>query len=339
MKHGLWLVMAWWATAWAEVDTVELLPSPLVLPTRIGPMSLSGAPHKYADPRLGISYQYTGDGTSLTVYIYDSGEKDLPDGADTMPVCREYETAKQGVEQAYQKTQLRSERLVRLIPADDLPLMREAFYEYERDQRSTLSFIWITTVARHFVKLRLSMDPKLRDELPDARRALLSIMGEAIRPHLQPAEPNEKPPGTSLNFNMGGGSDDVMEAGVMYLMLLNAVAARHPEQAPVCGGDFVPGYETELGVYRAMFGIEAEAPRSRFGKRIRQIDEAGFLEEFVWIDLHRKSWGIEPPDGLTLPAYAAWKMKKLKRFRVPDFGSVTIDHPRPLPLEPATPAG
>src|SRR6185369_14336199 len=85
-------------------ESVQLLPSPIMLPKRIGPMAISGEPHKYDDPRLGVSYQYSGPGSSLTVYIYDAGQSGLSDGADTGPVCREFEFAKQGVEQAYQKT-------------------------------------------------------------------------------------------------------------------------------------------------------------------------------------------------------------------------------------------
>ena len=140
-------------------------------------MVLVGEPHKYDDPRLGVSYQYGGDGLSLTVYVYDAGETDLPDGADTMPSCREFEVAKQGVEQNYQKAALKSEYLAKLNPPDLLPQMREALYEYERDAQPTISFIWVTTVAKHFVKLRMSMASRLRDEVPDARRAVLSTSG------------------------------------------------------------------------------------------------------------------------------------------------------------------
>jgi hypothetical protein len=319
------------------VDSVQLLPSPIVLPKRIGPMTLSGAPHKYDDPRLGISYQYSGDGLSLTVYVYDAGVAELSDGPDTMPVCREYEIAKQGVEQAYQKVQLKSELIVRLNSPDELPLIREAHYEYEREGRPTLSFIWITTAAKYFVKLRLSMDPRLRDELPDARRGLLSIVGDAIKPFLAPADESAKPPGTSINFNLGGKSDDEMGAGVMYLMLLSAVAERSPEQTPVCGGEFVPTLEAEAGIYRAMFARSEDLAKSGFAKRIARIDKAGFLEEFLWVDRHREAWGASAPGVLRLSEYQVWRQKNLKRFQAPPFGTVTIDHPRPLPLEPLDP--
>ena len=82
-----------------------------------------------------------------------------------MAVCREFELAKQGVTQAYQKTELKSEQIARLLPPDDRPLMREALYEYEREQHPTISFVWVTAAARYFVKLRLSMDPRLREEV------------------------------------------------------------------------------------------------------------------------------------------------------------------------------
>lgn len=324
------------ATAAGVPEQVQLLPSPILLPKRIGPMYLSGEPHKYDDPRLGVSYQYSGGGSSLTVYVYDAGQSDLADGADTMPVCREFELAKQGVEQSYQKTQLKSQQLVRLSPPDNSPLMREALYEYEREQHPTISFIWITTVAGHFVKLRLSMDPQLRDELPDARRGLLSIVGDAIKPHLKPIAPDAKPAGTSINVNFGGGSD-AMGEGLMYLMLLSAVADKSPELAPVCGGEFVPSLETEAGIFRGMFAADEGVAKSKVGKRMAQIEKAGFLEEYLWVDRHRESWGKVAPEGLTIPEYQAWRKKNLKRFQLPAFGSVTIDHPRPLPLEPLVP--
>ena len=347
MRTGNWLATCGTAlsfatalAAGAEATLVPLLPSPISLPARIGPMRYTGDPHKYEDPRLGVSYQYGGDGLSLTVYIYDAGETNLVDGADTRSTCREFETAKAGVVQAYQKPQLKVEQLVRLNPPDDLPQMREAQYEFEREGKPTISFIWITAAAKHVVKLRLSMNPRLREELPEARRAVLAVVGEAIKPYLAPADPKAEKAGSSVGFNLsglGGRSDDELQAGLWYLMLLNAVADKSPAQAPVCGGEFVPSLETELGIYRGMFEPGQELAKSRLGKTINQIDKAGFLEEYLWADRHREAWGTVPPAGLTLPEYAEWRKKNLKRFKAPDFGTVTIDHPRPLPLEPLSP--
>ena len=223
---------------------------------------------------------------------------------------------------------------MRLDPPADLPLAREAVYEYERELHPTISYIWITAVAKYFVKLRFSVDPSLRDELPEARRAVLSILGEAIKPHLKPVDPKAAAPGSSLGFNLGGGSDDVMQAGILYLTLLNATVDKVPELAPVCGGEVVPGLDTEASLYRGAISLGKDLAKTKFGKRIAQIDKAGFLEEFLWVDHHREAWGTEPPQELTIPEFATWRTKNLKKFRAPEFGTVTIDHPRPLPLEP-----
>jgi hypothetical protein len=337
MKTAVSIVLMWVmaAGAVAAEGPVQLLPSPLVLPKRIGPMVLVGEPHRYDDPRLGVSYQYGGKGLSLTVYVYDAGETDLPDGADTIPSCREFEVAKQGVEQNYQKVALKSEYLARLNPPDLLPQIREASYEYERDAQPTISFIWVTSVAKHFVKLRMSMASQLRDEVPDARRAVLAMLGEAIKPHLLPVDPKAEPPGTAMN--VAAGSQDDMTSGLMYLMLLTAVADKSPELTPVCGGEIIPGYETELDLYRGMLTMNNEGATTQASKQLAKADKAGFLAELVWVEMHRESWGTVPPEGLALPEYKAWRKKNLKRFKAPDFGSVTVQHPRPLPPEPPTP--
>jgi hypothetical protein len=186
---------------------VPLLPSPITLPARIGPMRYTGTPHKYDDPRLGVSYQYGGDGLSLTVYIYDSGETNLVDGADTTSTCREFETPKRAC--ADVSPQLKVEQLVRLNPPDDLPQMREAQYEFEREGKPTISFIWITTAAKHFVKLRLSMNPRLREELPEAPRG---ARGDGRGHQTPPRAGGSKAEnaGSSVGFNLSGGSDDAL---------------------------------------------------------------------------------------------------------------------------------
>jgi hypothetical protein len=320
----------------AQEANISLDPAPFKMPRRIGPLVGDPAPHRYDDPRLGVSYQFNGRGASLTVYVYTAGVQDLKDGPDTIPTCQEFEAAKQGVQQAYQDVKLVSEHMVPLLPPKESPLMREAVFEFVREGRQKVSYVWITAASGHFLKLRFSVDQQFRDELPDARRAVLAAVAEAVEPHLAPVDPKAEKAGATLaiNSNMMTGSKDDMGSGFMYLLLMNALTDKAPELGPVCGGEFVPGYEGELGVHRTAFLGDLDVG-GKYGKTLRMIDKAGFLEEFVWVELHRDSWGDQAPEGLTLPEYQAWKKKKLKRFKVPNFGTVTIDHPRPLPLEAA----
>ncbi len=325
------------AGAWAAEPTITLAPTPFQMPVQLGPLVASGEPHKYDDPRLGVSYQFSAPGASLTIYVYDAGYENLAEGPDTIPTCGEFETAKDGVVQSYQDVRLVSEQMVRLLPPKDAPLRREARYELKREGRDTDSYVWITSAAGQFLKLRFSMDARYRDEMPEARRAILSAVGTAIEPHLKPVDPDAKKPGASIGLDMNslGGSDDAMGAGLTYLMLLTALADEPQAKAPVCGGEFVPSYDTELILHRTVFVEDLSGAESKYGKQVAMASKAGFLEEFVWVELHRDGWGEVAPDGLTLPEYQAWKKKKLKRFKRPAFGSVTIDRPRPLPVEPA----
>mgnify|MGYP003694534243 CR=1 FL=1 len=242
---------------------------------------------------------------------------------------------------AYQKPQLKVEQLVRLNPPDDCTANAQARSTNTSAKESPrISFIWITTAAKHFVKLRLSMNPRLREELPEARRAVLGGDGRG----------HQTPPGAgwirsrktreltgSQSWRPGGGSTTRSKRAFWYLMRLNAVADNRLNWQRCAAGSFVPSLDTELGIYRGMFKPGQELAKSRLGKTITQIDKAGFLEEYLWVDRHREAWGVMPPAGLTLPEYAEWRKKNLKRFKPPDFGTVTIDHPRPLPLEPVSP--
>jgi hypothetical protein len=322
--------------AWAQESTTTLAPSPLQLPRRIGPMSLDAAPHKFDDPRLGVSYQYRGPGASLTVYVYDAGVEGLKDGPDTIPTCQEFEIAKQGVAGApYQDIRLVSEHSVRLLPPEDTLLVREAVFEFVREQQPTISYLWITGAAGHFIKLRFSSDEQLRSELPEARRTILAALGEAIKPHLAPVDPKAEERGTAISLGAGmlSGSDDDMASAFMYSMLLITAAEKNPQLAPVCGGEIQPAFATELSLFRGVFALN-KADESRFGRQVAKIDSAGFLEEFIWVERHREYWGGTAPDGLTLPEYAAWKKKHLKRLRMPTLGGVAIGYPRALPPEP-----
>jgi hypothetical protein len=78
--------------------------------------------------------------------------------------------------------------------------------------------------------------------------------------------------------------------------------------------------------------MEADA-NTAFGKNLAKIEQAGFLEEFIWTDRHLEPWGEQSPEGLTLSDYRQWRKKNLKKFKVPDFGRVSVDKVRPLPVE------
>lgn len=334
-----WVGVAGWlaGTAFAHADSVKLLPGPFEMPDHIGPMYLQGEPHKYPDARLGASYQYFGGGLSLTVYVFDLGATDIPDGGDTRYACEAFEGAKSEVQRAgYSDVRLVSEQLARLDPPADQPTAREAVFEYSRENHPTVSYIWVTGAAKQFVKLRFSVDPKLREELPEARRAILDALGAALKPHLAPMDANAKTQRTALNLHSG--DPEEMGTALMYLSALSSDEKEHPEKVPLCGGELVPDFAKELLAIRSALALGGVTGNTKFVKQVADMEKAGFLEEFVWTYRHRDIWGTTPPDGLDLAGFDQWRAKKLKKFKMPDLGNVEFVLPRPLPLEPVSTA-
>jgi hypothetical protein len=127
-----------------------------------------------------------------------------------------------------------------------------------------------------------------------------------------------------------------MAAALAYLVSLSADGVDKPENQPRCGGELVPDYARELTAFQQLVTVTKEAGKpGKFTRRLVEIADAGYLDEFVWTDRHRDEWGARAPEGLDLEAFGRWRQKKLRRFTVPDFGAVVYDSPRPLPIEPS----
>ena len=332
------MVLAIAAPALAD-ETVRLLPSALEMPARIGPLHYSGKPTSWPDKRLGTAYSFGASGMKLDVYVYDGGVTDIPDGADSRTVCMEFENAKYGVEQGgYGGLTLKRQQLARLGPTQDPPLMREAVYEAVIADTPSVSFLWITGVSKNFIKLRFSANARLRDELEDARSAVLTTMGEAIRPHLGPAPAvgvpaDDEKSNTTITINS---TDlDNMQFGMLYLGAVAAVANEHPDALPPCGGRLQFNFNGELAAFTSALNISAAGgDTSAFTQRLVEANEAGYLDELVWTYRHQEFWGNSPPEELTLDPFRKWSRKHLKRFKMPEFGYVEARMPKALTIEP-----
>lgn len=346
MKYG-WSMSLLACMTLANAEPLKLLPSELEMPDHIGPLTYTGKPNTWPDKRLGTAYAFEANGMKLDVYVYDAGVTDIPEGADSRAVCEEFEQAKLGVTHAgYKNTRLKSEQLARTGPTQERPLMREAVYEADIYDTPAVSYVWITGASKNFIKLRFSAARSFGDELVDARRAVLSTMGDAIRPHLGPApaapaatandakpDDSKKKGGASIVVN-GSGLED-MTLGFIYLGAVAAAADKTPELRPACGGPVDLPFADEVGAYQAAVAFsEGDSGGSTYSKKLDAMSKAGYLEEFVWTYLHHDSWGNTPPDGLDLDAFRGWAKKNLKRLKIPTFGYVEYQEPVALPVEP-----
>jgi hypothetical protein len=305
------------SNAAAADDTVKLVPTAIEFPRVVGPLSMVGETYVYPDPGSGAYQQFKGDGWLLFIYTYNANNKDLPDGADTGPACVQFERAKSGflASDNYQNGVLKRESLVALTPPAPLPQVREAAIEADMNGKHALIYIWLTTVDKQLVKLQLMTRDSNRDRVPEVRRLILGALGKAISPHLAPADPDTKPPKNGININGLGAADDEMQFGFVYLGTLSAIIDKQPERGPVCGGEYEPRFEEEVGAYKmAIMVNDGSSVRSKALKSLIAAEKAGFLDEMIWTHLKRESWGTVPPEGLDLAAFEPWEKKNVKRF-------------------------
>lgn len=321
-------------------NTVRLLPSKFKLLQNIGPMRFTGQ-NRYSDRRLGRSFGFGTSGISLTIYVYDFGLRDLPDGPDSIPVCEQFERAKAEIEGGgnYQNVVLRREVTRRMNDTANAPLAREAQYEFDRNGIHAVSVLWVTAADGYFVKLRLSLREEVADELEEARAQILSTLADSFA--ARPAKPYEKPasaPQASIVIEPGG---DPGEASLWfnYANSLLRAAVTTPDRLPACGGTMVPGFATELAARRAALheylARDTAVPGSGYFSELARIEDAGFFDEYVWHYLRDATLDGTPPADLDLAAFEKFREAHLATHVVKTGAHVKVSTVRELPLDPA----
>jgi hypothetical protein len=321
-------------------DTVKLAPSMLKVPQAIGPLRYAGET-RY-DRRMGRSFAYNASGISLNVFVYDYGIRNLADGPDSPEACEQYQSAREEIESGgnYQNVILRSE-VSRPLRADRAsPIAREAVYEFERNGMRALSVLWLTAADGFFIKLRLSMRVEIGDELDDAREQILEAISAAIEarpPRARPADPALDDPTLSEPSIEMTQADSVFDtpAWFAYALELSRYARENPGAGPPCGGLLDPPFDIEVEGRRAALREYRARPvhgrRSNYFNALARVEDAGFLEEYVWHYAHRDAWGATPPAALTMGSFGEFRERELTSHTAQSGARVRIHAVRPLP--------
>ena len=320
-------------------NTVKLLPSKFRLLQNIGPMRYTGE-NRYNDRRLGRSFGYGTSGISLTIYVYDFGLRDLPDGPDSVAVCEQFERAKHEIEFGgnYQNVVLRGESTRRMKDIANAPQVREAHYELDRNGIHAVSILWLAAADGYFVKLRLSLRSEVADELEEARQQILADLADALA--ARPARPvnatAQPPPESSIEIDPG---NDAAEAQlwVAYASELLAAARATPGAMPPCGGPLLPRFATELAARSSALReyLARDARPAGYFAELARIESAGFLDEYVWHYLRDVDSEKTPPAALDLAGFEAFRLRELAAHQVKTGARVRVNTVRTLPLAPA----
>jgi hypothetical protein len=321
-------------------NLVKLAPSAFKLPQNIGPLRYVNE-SRFRDRRMGRSVLYSASGLSLSIYVYDYGVTDLPDGPDSVAACRQFEGAKHEIEEGgnYQNVMLRSEGS-RLLQGQNAPRAREAVYEFDRNGIHAVSVLWLIAADGYFLKVRLSLRAEVADELDEAREQILDALATSLaaRPSKVPrASAGSSPEATvdiDANLNPAEASP-----WLDYAAELTRYSREHPQIRPPCGGNLQPGFAAELAARRvALREYLAQAPTARTSSYfdvLARVDAAGFLDEYVWYYLRDAHRDVLPPTELAMGAFETYRARELPTHVVQSGAHVRINTVRVLPLLPA----
>jgi hypothetical protein len=317
----------------AEADLVKLAPSKFKLAQHIGPMRFSGA-RKFSDRRLGRTFGYVTDGISLTIYVYDYGLRDLPEGPDSVAACEQFERARDEIENGgnYQNVTLRGEHTRRMNDTAAAPLAREALYDFQRNGIDGVSGLWLTAHDGYFIKLRLSLRREVADEFDAARTQILATVAAsmAARPARRLAAAPQLP---ETSVELDAAAADEAAWWISYADELLRASRDDPDSMPPCGGPLLPGFAAEYAArVRALHDYHARdvaARHSPYFDDLARIDAAGFLDEYVWENLQKS--GAAMPPGLDLAAFLEFRALELPRHAYFTGARVRVNRVRVLP--------
>jgi hypothetical protein len=317
-------------------NTVRLLPSKFRLVQNIGPLRYTGE-NRYSDRRLGRSFGFGAGGISLTIYVYDYGLTDLPDGPDSVAACEQYEKAKREIEAGgnYQNVSLRREVTRPLGDTARSPLAREALYELDRNGVHAVSALWLTVADGYFVKLRLSMREEVADEFDEARDSILDAMANSLA--MRPSRPPPAAPARAPSIDVDAGSDPGdAPLWLAYAIELARRAQDSPAILPPCGGTVQPDYAAERVARRVAldeYRRRATSERtSEYFDALARVDAAGFFDEYVWTFLRDPARDITVPTSLALDEFEKFRARELATHRVETGAHVRVNTVRALPL-------
>jgi hypothetical protein len=133
----------------------------LNFPLKLGRAQLMAFIHFVDDPRLGYSAGYFIDRqpmpVNVTLYIYDNGRKDIPEGSDSSDAVEEFDRACAELEQisrlgrSFGEIKSESRTMLNHATAGDI---RVASYEFEHSGKRLLSRLYLTGWHGRFFKIR-----------------------------------------------------------------------------------------------------------------------------------------------------------------------------------------
>jgi hypothetical protein len=327
---ALLVVMALAARAPAgESSAGELSGSaPLKFPDTIGVLD-------YMGERLGVdahaagSYAYRAAGLALDIDVYASPTVSSGDSAS---LSTRYDQAKQALARTgrLQGAKLLGESTVPLDGAGRLTA-REALFSVNNPHFAGRAYLWVGAVGSRVLQMRLEVGRGFEEDGQVSRSEVLEALGEVLE-HAPVVAAAAAPPTapTRVAILWDPSTPHAEEQlWTVYLFTRAAQAAKESETRTLPLGERIASFEEEVRARRVAVNVfrtlarQDSSFRSAYFSDLDQVDEAGFLREYVWRYLHAPSWDRQP-EGLKLHAFDLWRSGHLLHHHAVTYGRISL---------------
>jgi hypothetical protein len=144
-------------------------------------------PNTFKDAALGYSVAYLGEGTVITVFVYNLGLKKIPDGPDSETVKAEMYESVLALEAnkasgRYKSLQPLDEKVIPFGSGKGAPQIRRKRYEAEVvKEGAVLTEVYVTGYKDHFIKLRATYPADDKEKGQKQLETLLDGLGKGLK--------------------------------------------------------------------------------------------------------------------------------------------------------------
>jgi hypothetical protein len=144
-------------------------------------------PNTFKDAALGYSVAYLGEGTVVTVFVYNLGLKKIPDGPDSDIVKAEMYESLLALEAnkasgRYKSIQPVNEKVMAFGSSKTAPQIRRKRYEVEiAKEGAAITELYVTGYKDYFIKLRVTYPADSKEKGEKLIDNLLDGLGKGLK--------------------------------------------------------------------------------------------------------------------------------------------------------------
>ncbi len=144
-------------------------------------------PNQFKDKALGYSVAYLGEGTVITVFVYNLGLKKIPDGPDSDIVKAEMYESLLAVEAnkangRYKSISPVNEKVIPLGSSKTAPQIRRKRYEVEiAKEGAAITELYVTGYKDYFIKIRATYPADSKEKGEKLIDTLLDGLGKGLK--------------------------------------------------------------------------------------------------------------------------------------------------------------